>query len=135
MFPVFILLLAGMIDFGLGLYSYMSVINAAREGARYGATQCATADCAASVKQQAVSAAAASFTMGQAITASNVTVTCTNSVGTDVGCGAVTDANSRVGGYVTVTVNYSYKMIWPLTFGTAIGETSTVKMRIEAKTT
>ncbi|MGZ5408336.1 MAG: TadE/TadG family type IV pilus assembly protein, partial [Aeromicrobium sp.] len=34
--PVFLLILAGIIDFGLGLYSQMTVINAAREGARLG---------------------------------------------------------------------------------------------------
>ena len=34
--PVFMLLAAGMVDFGLGLYSNMTVINGAREGARLG---------------------------------------------------------------------------------------------------
>ena len=34
--PVFLLVLAGILDFGLGLYSQMTVINAAREGARLG---------------------------------------------------------------------------------------------------
>ena len=34
--PVFFLLVAGMFDFGLGIYSDLTLINAAREGARIG---------------------------------------------------------------------------------------------------
>ena len=34
--PVFLLVLAGILDFGLGLYSQMTIINASREGARFG---------------------------------------------------------------------------------------------------
>ena len=37
--PVFLLILAGILDFGLGLYSQMTVINAAREGARLGVVE------------------------------------------------------------------------------------------------
>ena len=33
-FPIFMLVLAGIFDFGFALYSRMTVINAAREGAR-----------------------------------------------------------------------------------------------------
>ena len=46
-FPLFILLLAGMIDFGLGLYSYMTINNATRDAARLGATMCTANPCAA----------------------------------------------------------------------------------------
>ncbi len=34
--PVFFLLVAGMFDFGLGIYSDLTLVNAAREGARLG---------------------------------------------------------------------------------------------------
>ena len=37
-FPVFMLILAGILDFGFMLYSRMNVINAAREGARAAVT-------------------------------------------------------------------------------------------------
>jgi Flp pilus assembly protein TadG len=131
-FPLFVLLLAGMLDFGLGLYNYMSVINAAGAGARYGATACAVVACTASVQQQAVSAAAAG---GVTVALADTTVTCTNKAGTTVDCtNATTPASTRAGGYVKVTVAYKYHMIWPLTFGTQIGETSTVTMRIEDQT-
>ena len=36
--PVFILILAGILDFGFLLYSRMTVINASREGARAAVT-------------------------------------------------------------------------------------------------
>ena len=36
--PVFLLILAGILDFGFILYSRMTVINAARDGARIGTT-------------------------------------------------------------------------------------------------
>ena len=56
-FPLFILLLAGMIDFGLGLYSYMTINNATRDAARLGATMCTANPCAAAVSARAVNAA------------------------------------------------------------------------------
>ena len=34
--PIFLLVLAGILDFGIGLYSQMTIINASREGARFG---------------------------------------------------------------------------------------------------
>jgi Flp pilus assembly protein TadG len=37
--PVFLLLLFGLVDFGRGFYSWLVLTNAAREGARVGATQ------------------------------------------------------------------------------------------------
>jgi hypothetical protein len=40
MLPVFIVFFLLMIDFGLLTYHYVSIANAVREGARYGATGC-----------------------------------------------------------------------------------------------
>ena len=39
-FPIFVLLVAAMVDFGMGLYSYMTVNNATRVGTRLAVTAC-----------------------------------------------------------------------------------------------
>ena len=44
MLPLFILFLLLLIDFGILMYEYVAVSNAAREGARYGSVNC-SADC------------------------------------------------------------------------------------------
>jgi TadE-like protein len=46
-FPIFIGLLLLMFDFGLLMYSWVSVSNAAREGARYAAVNCNDGSCTA----------------------------------------------------------------------------------------
>ena len=38
--PIFLLIVAGMIDFGLGLYTYVTMSNGARDGVRFAATNC-----------------------------------------------------------------------------------------------
>lgn len=116
--PVFILLLAGMIDFGLGLFSYMSLQAAAREGARLGATDCVRGDCTTSVTGRVTATS-----NGLAPT---VSVACTASGGTSEACTVAMPGDS-----VTVTVNYTYHMVWPLTFGTQIPMTTTVQMMLE----
>ncbi len=116
--PVFILLLAGMIDFGLGLYSYMTLQSAAREGARLGVTDCTRTDCATNVTSR-VSATSGGL-------APTVTVACTSAAGTAVACSSTVPGDS-----VTVTAAYTYRMVWPLTFGTSIPMASSVRMMLE----
>lgn len=48
--PLFILFLLLLIDFGILMYEYVSVSNAAREGARYGSVNCG-ADCTVTLIQ------------------------------------------------------------------------------------
>jgi Flp pilus assembly protein TadG len=45
--PFFILFLLLLIDFGIMMYEYVSVSNAVREGARYGAVNCGDGSCTA----------------------------------------------------------------------------------------
>ncbi len=119
--PLFLLLLAAMIDFGMGLYSYMTIINAARDGARLGATTCSLGPCTAPVTAR-VSAAAGGLI-------DTVTVACTPAAGhpaADCSSGAALAGDS-----VTVTVRYNYHMIWPLTFGTQIPLSSAVTFMVE----
>ena len=119
-FPIFILLLAGIIDFGLGLYSYNTIINAAREGARLGVTNCTATNCAAAVQARTVANSNGLLAGG------NVTVSCATAAGAAEACTA-----SKAGDSVNVQVNYQYRMIWPLTFGTQIPMGSSLTMMLE----
>jgi Flp pilus assembly protein TadG len=119
--PLFLLLLAGMIDFGLGLNASISVSNAAREGARLGAVDAISADIVTRVNSM----------MGPFPgLPTAVTATCTH-----VGGGTCTLDNSATkpgsGDSVIVTVSFNYRMIWPLAMGNVINLTSTAKFRIE----
>lgn len=114
-FPVFVLVLSGMIDFGVGLFSYMTTINAAREGARLGATACSSVVCGDAVVAKTTAAANG---LGPA-----VTVTCSS---TDC-----YSAKAERGESVRVTVTYTYHMLWPLTAGTQIPMTASVEMMVE----
>jgi Flp pilus assembly protein TadG len=120
-FPVFMLALAGMIDFGIGLYSYNTIINAAREGARLGVTNCTAASCAAAVQARATA------NSNGLITTSAVTVTCYPAGSTT----AEACSSSQAGDDVVVRVNYTYRMIWPLAFGSQIPMTASITMMLD----
>jgi Flp pilus assembly protein TadG len=120
-FPLFVVLLAGMIDFGVGLYSYMTLINAARDGARLGATACSAGPCSAAVTARVT---AASSGMNP-----SVAVVCVPAPGNPaVNCASGTALG---GDSVRVTASYTYNMIWPLAFGTQIPMTSEVTFMVE----
>lgn len=120
--PVFMLILAGIIDFGMGLYSQMTVINAAREGARLGVVQPGDLP--------AIEARVEAMAAG--LDASQLTVpapACLRPSGSSfVTC---TGTQWVSGDAVVVEVEYDYRMIWPLAFGNTIHLSSTVQMRIE----
>ena len=121
-FPVFILLLAGMVDFGLGLYANVTIINAAREGARLGVTLQPMDTNAIQVRVEAMAT-------GLDVSQLTVSSTCLRpSGGSFVACSSPLWAS---GDSVRVQVDYTYRMIWPLTFGTQLPLSSTVQMRIE----
>lgn len=117
--PVFLLILAGVIDFGLGLYSQMTVINAAREGARLGVVS-------QPFDATAVNDRVVAMTAGLDQSNLNVTTTCKHPDGSSVACSA-----TGSGDEIQVKVDYDYHMLWPLAFGNTIDLSSTVKMRIE----
>jgi Flp pilus assembly protein TadG len=119
-FPVFVLVLAGIIDFGLGLFSYMSMINGAREGARLGVVVSDKTNLPSTV-QSRVTGMAAGLDPGEL----TVTTTC---VRVSVAC---TEPQWQPGDAVRVVVDYTYHMVWPLTFGTQIPMRASVEMRIE----
>jgi Flp pilus assembly protein TadG len=129
-FPLFILLLAGMVDFGIGLFSYMTLVNATREGARLGATNCSVLACTEAVQSRVRAASSG-------LNPSPISVACTMAAGGGIACTKNTaippaaQNGVKNGDSITVTSSYTYRMIWPLTFGTQIPMTSTVTFMAE----
>ena len=121
-FPIFILILAAIIDFGLGMYSYMTVLNAAREGGRLAVTNCTKTDCTSAVQSRTY----ASSNGLLSASSGTVTVTCYHGATVLGNC-----SSSAIGDDVVVYISYTYKMIWPLTFGTQIPMTSKVTFLLE----
>jgi len=116
--PIFLVLLFAIIDFGMGFYSWISVTNGAREGARLGAVLATQTDIEDRVYQ----------TVNLPDEATKMTVT-------------VTNAQGQPGESVVVQVDYDYDLITPLAgivsfmSGNVIGPTltfsSTAEMRLE----
>ncbi len=144
--PIFMLVLSGILDFGFSLYSRMTVINAAREGARAGIMVDATTTSglstiphvAASRAISAAKQAGLTITVNEA-TDSTADVKCLQTTSTATpppACSwtAWTSSNTsgaQPGDSVSVTVHYSYKTFFPLAFGAAFDLSSTVQMVIE----
>lgn len=121
--PIFLLLVFAIVDFGMGLYSWITVTNAAREGARLGAVGADQPSITARVRDTAGN-----------LDNPNLTVTVTNCVS---GC-----ATTGVPGEsLSVHVDYDYQLITPvssimnLISGGSIGPTltfdATAEMRLE----
>ena len=121
-FPVFILLRAGLVDFGLGLYSNVTLINAAREGARLGVTL-------QPMDTTAIEDRVESMAEGLDLSRLTVTSSCLRpSGGSYVAC---TSPFWGSGDSVKVKVDYEYRMVWPILFGNKLDMSSAVQMRIE----
>jgi len=116
--PIFLLLLFAIIDFGMGFYSWITVTNAAREGARLGVVMATSQQIEDRVYQ----------TADLPNESTQMTVT-------------VTNAQGQPGESVVVKVDYDYDLITPLAgivsfiSGNVIGPTltfsSTAEMRLE----
>ncbi|MCH7835443.1 MAG: pilus assembly protein [Chloroflexi bacterium] len=116
--PIFLILLFAIVDFGMGFYSWITVTNSAREGARLGAVAATQQDIIDRVYQ----------TSDLPNESSNMTVT-------------VTNAQGQPGDSVVVQVDYDYDLITPLAglvqfvSGDILGPTltfsSTAEMRLE----
>jgi hypothetical protein len=127
--PIFLILMFAIVDFGMGFYSWITVTNSAREGARIGAVQASTTEIEERVKA----------TADLINEDDNMTVT--------VGCGPWSDppptdpCPSQQGESVVVKVDYKYDLITPLasliaflsgdTFGSTLTLSSTAEMRLE----
>ena len=125
-FPIFMLVLSGILDFGFALYSRMSVINASREGAHAGIIVPNPADIATAASSTAVSVAAQG---GLSITIGDVDTSClktSDGSGSPIACLAAVQGDS-----VVVKVSYTYHSFFPLAFGASFNLSSTTQMVLE----
>jgi Flp pilus assembly protein TadG len=124
--PLFFLLLSGIVDFGMGLYNYMTVISSAREGGRLGVTACNAGPCTAIVRARVVAAS------GGMIQGANVVLSCYAAADTTFLTPYLCDTTPVPhGDSVRVSVSYTYHMIWPLAFGNQINLASAITMVVE----
>ncbi|MBA3022216.1 TadE/TadG family type IV pilus assembly protein [Propionicimonas sp.] len=123
--PILVVILLGVIDFGLAMNAQAITANAAREGARTASLGGTAAETKAAAKSATVSLL---NTSGSNPT---VTVTCREPGGS--ACPSGYDTDREAGGTVIVTVSYVYTWISPAVLGlpgtTTINKTS--EMRIE----
>lgn len=119
--PVFFLVVAGMIDFGLGIYSDLTLVNAAREGARLGTVDPGNT----TAIEQRVRAMADNLDPARL----SVRIVCERPSGGAFGPCA--NPMWQPGDATRVTVEYRYSTFFPLLFGTQIPLASEAKMRIE----
>ena len=122
--PIFLLILSGILDFGFLLYSRMTVISAAREGARVAidAPKSTPAQQAQipSLIQTRVTEAAGGLNTAALTVQSPCIPACSFTAGT-----------AKAGDSVKVTVTYQYRSFFPLLFGQSFGISSTVQMVLE----
>jgi Flp pilus assembly protein TadG len=119
--PVFFLLVAGMFDFGLGIYTDLTLVNAAREGARLGVIDPGNTVAI----EDRVRAMAGNLDASRL----KVTVACERPSGASFTSCAT--PKWLPGDATKVTVDYDYSMFFPFLFGTEIPLSSESKMRIE----
>lgn len=125
--PIFFLILAGIMDFGFLLYSRMTVINAAREGARVGITYSDTPTQIPAHVTNAVTGAG-----GGMLNSGMVTVSCiAAATSPSPQCSGGSFTNAKPGDSVRVVVTYPHHAFFPLLFGATIDLSSTVQMTLE----
>lgn len=112
--PLFLVLVLAVVDFGMGLHTWISVTNGAREGARLGSVQATAGEIETKVRE-------VTNTLDQA----KLTVTTTNAQGDS-------------GEAVTVEVDYQYDLITPLggiigVLGGSIGSTLDLSAQSEMR--
>ncbi len=106
--PVLILMLVGIVDFGMVMGAQSQVANAAREGGRAGALTGMQSEAEGAAK------AAIAGMPGATNSGTKVVVTCTKTNGS--GCNmAGTDSNT--GSTVTVTITYVHTWLSPVLLG------------------
>jgi hypothetical protein len=117
-FPFFLLIVLLVIEFGIIMYQFVSVSNAAREGARFGAVNCGAGECTqVEVCDRTMDRSSGILTVAGEI-----------SVGwTDRGGSA---SNRDKGDSVVVDINHGYNMLFfPITFSVV----SSADMRLEQR--
>ena len=138
--PIFLLVLSGILDFGFLLYSRMTVISAAREGA-HAAITLVGASTTSTIPGKVISTAPAS---ASGLTSANLSVptpaclvppvapsTTWTSCNWTAYDATTNPTGAQSGDFVSVTVNYQYKSFFPLLFGSTFNLSSTIQMVLE----
>jgi hypothetical protein len=122
------LILAGILDFSFMLYSRMSVINAAREGARVAVVSIDNPTAIPSLVHSRVLAVSSGLQATPTDTSTCIPDTSVHG-SCDFTAGGAPDPVP--GDSVRVTVNYTYTSFFPLLFGSTFNLSSTVQMVME----
>jgi Flp pilus assembly protein TadG len=122
--PLLLLLVFGIIDFGLMINEKTVVANAAREGARDGAIS----------RKEAVIRSAVTGSLAGLASNATVTVACQKANG--AACAGSFDSQVESGGKVLVTVEATYSWLTPISsiipgLGSSVSLEKTVEMRVE----
>jgi len=127
--PIFLLMLSGICDFGFALFSRMTVINAARDGARASVMVSDHSTIEATAKAAAKSAAAG----GLVTLSSDPVVKCWGTKANPSNPSQLANCTSAaIGDSVRVTVNYDYMPFFPLLAGNKLSLSATVQMVIDS---
>jgi Flp pilus assembly protein TadG len=136
--PIFLLMLCGIADFGVALFSRMSVINAARDGARASVMVTDHSTIGGTTCLVACNAAKSAAVGGLVTLTSDPKVTClltnpkTYPSGPPSNPSTIACANAVVGDSVSVTVTYGYKPFFPFLAGNTLNLDATVQMVIDS---
>ena len=125
--PVFLLILAGIIDMGFMFYSRITVINAARDGARSAVTAIDNPTNIPGLVNSNVSATASGLVAADL----SDTATCVGLAQASCDFSAGGQPDPLPGDAVRVTVSYTYHSFFAQLFGTSVDLKSTVQMVIE----
>jgi hypothetical protein len=106
--PIFLVVMLGFVDLGLGVFQSSQVTSAAADGARVGMVRHSRADVASSNDRQAIEQAIHARLPGQAV--QTITVACIRPGGTTVTCNDAEPSEDRL----RVSVSWQYEPISPL---------------------
>jgi Flp pilus assembly protein TadG len=129
-FPSFMLVILFVIYFALAMYSYVSVANGVREGARFGAVGCETGDCTGADPTGTCSTGTDDAIKGRAVNRSSGVLDCTDITvtwGDDAGNG-----NRDRGNSVKVDVpNHSFTFISSLFPSFPVKSCATMRLELD----
>lgn len=110
--PVLLMLLLGAADLGRAYYAYVAITNAAREGARYGASNPGDPSGIIRRVQNEVANSQMSIPSGNISSSCSAYTPGSYTLGGSVDCGTAANGN-----YITVSVNYPFNFATSYIFG------------------
>ncbi len=125
--PILILLLIGAADLGRAFYAYTAITNAAREGARYGASYPSNSSGIVTRVQNEVANSQLSIPNGNITSGCNTYTSGSYTKGSSVSCSAAVN-----GDFITVNISYPFNLVTSYIFkvGTiTLSSTATMAIR------